>query len=42
MRDRTLKRWIYFSLVLTLCIFAADGRGQETLTFSYAALGGPN
>ena len=42
MRDRTLKRWIHLSLVLTLCIFAADARGQEKLTFSYAALGGPN
>jgi ABC-type nitrate/sulfonate/bicarbonate transport system substrate-binding protein len=42
MRDKILSTWICFSLFFTLCMFAANGRAQEKLTFSYAALGGPN
>ena len=42
MREKLLRPWIRFSLFLTLCFFAAEARAQEKLTFSYAALGGPN
>jgi NitT/TauT family transport system substrate-binding protein len=42
MRDNTLRLWIRFSILWTLCLFATNTRAQEKLTFSYAALGGPN
>ena len=42
MRDKTLKTWIRFSSFLIVAVFAAHAQAQEKLTFSYAALGGPN
>jgi len=41
-REKTLKTCTRFSFFLILYLFAVDARAQEKLTFSYAALGGPN